>query len=195
MTVVTIVGTALGTLISIAKAPTIRGICIFLTSLIVISNFHLFWKVPHQALSETPVLEPLIPSIRSCMTNRPFKVLFAVIAIVGFCGSLSAKIQSFFAQEIFHVSYKAVQSASLIGTLVLVVGVSLANAITPRLIQIYGLKRIMIFALLVMGFGQILWFFMSYVVSIYAFFALASTTLGFGMGKSTPWTFENEAYL
>lgn len=88
-----------------------------------------------------------------------------------------------FSSQIFQVRYKTVQSATLGGTVVMVLGVSIANAITPKLITRFGLKRIMIFALVLMGSGQILWFFTSFWVNIYAFMALNSTTLGFGLGK------------
>ena len=81
-----------------------REYCFILALISVVLNLYVFWAVPHRAaLAQNKpdrVQEPVIPAMRSFMNNRPFRILFAASFIVGFCGSLSMGLQTYFFQEV-----------------------------------------------------------------------------------------------
>lgn len=59
VTVATILGTALGTCVSVSTHEGIRKVAICMSVMIIISNLYLVWAVPHQPLAEAPVREPV----------------------------------------------------------------------------------------------------------------------------------------
>jgi len=130
--VANIIGAGAGLGFSVILPSLVRPLCLIITLINLMTNLTLFYTVPHEQMAERPAKEPLIPAIRSFLTNKPFRIIFIVFAVIGISGSLAIGVQNYFFQQLFHVTFATVQQAILVGGGVFGPFLFLANVITPR---------------------------------------------------------------
>ena len=176
------IGKGVGLAIATAYPHTVRKFCFILVIISIFNNFYLFIMVPHRPLVEKPVREPLIPAIRSFLNNRPFRILFTAFFVVGFCNNLSIGLHAYFCQQVFNVQYIAVQKAALLGGTLMGPSIIAANMATPKLCSRFGMKKVIIASMIVMGVELIVFYFLTYFVNLMTFTAIGAVGMGFASG-------------
>ena len=88
--------------------------------------------------------------------------------------------------QVFKVNFQSIEKAALIGGSLMGPSVIAANIATPRLINRFGSKRVMMSCLVIMGLELIAFFFLTYLMTdLMAFTAVSCVAMGFATGVFT----------